>query len=1283
MTVSLDSDTSLLPGYYRGGLGELRTLPWPTDPVKKRLLMENSLGPRIIDWAEWRTDEPGLINDEGERWRFTDGQARFLILWYAFDEHGRFIYRRGAKRGSKGPIVHSTPVMTPDGWTTHGELKVGSKVFAEDGSVTTVTDLRPEVLEPTYRVKFRDGSHVDCTGSHRWPVEVFLGRGKRVREIKTVDEMLADGLKFKRKSCASSKCNTGDVSRFKALPSPLVDGVHVDMPVHPYVIGYWLGDGDKDSPRIVSDWDDMQHLVSEMDRLGVEHSELYHTHGNTYRVRFGKGVATAWLRESGMLGNKHIPQWLLRASSEQRWALLQGLVDSDGHVAKNGQVEISLLDNQLADDVFELAVSLGLMPTFTTGKTSFNGKAYGDRKRIRFTPMDGEVVSRLPRKFERTVRKRKHSVPFSRSRTIVDIERIESQPARCITVGHESHVYLVGERNVPTCNTGKDPFGAAICNIQFMGPSQIYFDKALGKYRGKRHEMPLVQIASNSETQSMDMLRVANSQWGREATAYYGLDKGLKSTTVKDSAARMEVLTASERSAEGDPATFIALNEALALDTPIPTPTGWTTMGELNDGDLIIGSNGSPVRVAEAFDVQHDRKCYRVTFNDGTSMVASDGHLWTAHFAMDNRPMRTLTTQQMVDDGRRVRIPRHKGVDTEDVSLPVDPYFLGYWLGDGDSQGPVITAAQGDLGPLMDELSRRGFATKECAQHGDRAPKIYVSLPGRRVGGSFGTGQRALKGDMKHWGLLGNKHVPDAYLFSGASQRLDLLRGLMDSDGCIDKNGRAVFVSNRKQLANAVALLARSFGENPKKNWAPDSRSRVGGHWRVEWTPRNVVPVLLKRKADRVKLSTSAYGAQDGIISIEPVESVPVRCIRVDAEDSLFIAGEGWKLTHNTHHMTKESGGHNTAAVARRNVGKSKRALQARMLDFTNAHVQGMDSVGERTYAAWQKQQSKHNSHLKQDILYDSIEADPRLDPYVKEERELAIRQAYSDAPWADVERLGDEILDPELTAADAIRFYLNGLAVAEDAFIEPANFTALADQSKMFEPGDRIAMFLDCSKSEDATALMGCRIDDGFCQTLGVWSRPRGPRGEGFLVDRDEVDHRVQECLETYKVVWFGVDPSPAKDDSTEASYWKPLIDQWHLQLRRKLKVWATPGAKGHAVMFDMRLSAPGGHERNRLFSTETEIIQELIDVQGLDGYFRHDGDPILVEHMNNARCRFGKFGLNMHKVTRDSTQLVDAAVAMVGACVGRRQALNSGRVRAAQKKKSSGNGPRMVIMK
>ena len=482
--------------------------------------------------------------------------------------------------------------------------------------------------------------------------------------------------------------------------------------------------------------------------------------------------------------------------------------------------------------------------------------------------------------------------------------------------------------------TGKDPFGAAMCNIEFLGPSQLYFDDELGAFHGKRHTLPLVQIASNSLEQSKDMLRVANSQLGRDATEYYDLEKGQVATYVKNSGARMEVLTASERSSEGDPATFIALNE--------------------------------------------------------------------------------------------------------------------------------------------------------------------------------------------------------------------------------------------------------------------------------------------------------------------------------------------------THHMTKESGGIQTAKVARRNVGKSKKSLQARMVDFTNAHVQGSDSVGERTFQAWQKQQG--DPKLLKDILYDSIEADPSLDVYEGESRRLALRQAYADAPWADLERLEAELLDPELPIADAIRFYLNGLAVAEDAFIDPQMFAALADRSRLLNDGDRIALFLDCSKSEDATALVACRIEDGFNQVLGVWSRPRGPRGEGFLVDRDAVDARVVEVMEQYRVVWFGVDPSPAKDDTTEASYWLPMIDKWAREFGPKLKVWTT---RQHPIMFDMRISSPGGSERNRLFAQETEILQDLIDNQNMSGPLRHDGDPLLVEHMNNARARNSRYGLIVGKINRDSTRLVDVAVSMIGANVGRRLALNSGKVKRSVPKRGRGRGP------
>ncbi|SPJ40187.1 hypothetical protein CHUV2995_00974 [Corynebacterium diphtheriae subsp. lausannense] len=385
-------------------------------------------------------------------------------------------------------------------------------------------------------------------------------------------------------------------------------------------------------------------------------------------------------------------------------------------------------------------------------------------------------------------------------------------------------------------------------------------------------------------------------------------------------------------------------------------------------------------------------------------------------------------------------------------------------------------------------------------------------------------------------------------------------------------------------------------------------------------------------------------------------------------------------LLNETHHMTKESGGQNLAAVARRNVGKSKRSLQARIVECTNAHAQGSASVGERSFESWQKQQSGRYKALKKDILYDSIEYDPRLDFYDAQQRELALRQAYADAPWADIERLSAEIIDPELSAAEAIRFYLNGIAEQEDAYVAAQNFAALAEPSKLFDEDDQIVMFLDCSKSEDATALMGCRVSDGFNQTLGVWSRPRGKRGEGYLVDRAEVDAVVRECFDSYRVVAFGVDPSPAKDDSTEASYWRPMIDGWHRDFRKRLRVWATPGARGNSVLWDMRLSAPGGADRNRKFSQEVEIVRALIDDEGLDGAFRHDGDPALVAHVNNTRVRWNKFGLTLGKKTRDSTQSVDLCVAMIAANVLRREALNSGKVRVSSGRRRSGR--RKVVM-
>lgn len=367
-------------------------------------------------------------------------------------------------------------------------------------------------------------------------------------------------------------------------------------------------------------------------------------------------------------------------------------------------------------------------------------------------------------------------------------------------------------------------------------------------------------------------------------------------------------------------------------------------------------------------------------------------------------------------------------------------------------------------------------------------------------------------------------------------------------------------------------------------------------------------------------------------------------------------------VLNESHHMTERSGGHRVAAVAARNVGKSPEWIQARMCEYTNAHVMGLDSTAEKAFDAWQKQVSGKYKSLKKDILYDSIEADPNLDITVPEELARAIEQAYSDAAWADHLRLRDEVLDPRLSPADAIRFYLNGLAAREDAWIDPRKFDALARQIEV-DDREKIAMFLDCSKSQDSTGIVGVRISDGFSFVIGFWQPQRGRRGETWLAPREEVDACVREAMDRYRVMWFGVDPSPAVDDDNEHLYWADAIDGWHRDFSRRLPVWATPGkATGNSVLFDMRLSQRGAVDRNKAFTEMAERCARWIDE---DNALIHSGDPALRIHVHNARRRPNQWGVSIGKESRDSKKLVDLAVCLVGAQLGRRIVLNSGKAR------------------
>ncbi|WP_312715488.1 terminase [Corynebacterium flavescens] len=368
---------------------------------------------------------------------------------------------------------------------------------------------------------------------------------------------------------------------------------------------------------------------------------------------------------------------------------------------------------------------------------------------------------------------------------------------------------------------------------------------------------------------------------------------------------------------------------------------------------------------------------------------------------------------------------------------------------------------------------------------------------------------------------------------------------------------------------------------------------------------------------------------------------------------------------NESHHMTHSSGGQATAEVARRNVGKSPADVQARLLELTNAHSPGTDSVAEDSFNEWQAQQTRPPE--LRDLLYDSVEADPSINPADPQQMRHGLEQAYQDAPWADLDRLLAEALDSRTTPADTIRFYLNGLAANEDVWVDPRNFDDLARPDIVVEEGERIAMFLDCSKSGDATTLSGCRLSDGHIISLGGWRKPHGERGKGWLAPRQMVDAVVREAFEFYDVVWFGVDPSPATDDETEALYWRPMIDSWHRDFQKHLKVWATPGAGGHSVLFDMRLSSSGAVKRNKQFTEAA--MQTALDIDE-EHTLTHDGHPMLRNHVHNARRRPNQWGVSLGKINRSSSDLVDYAVTMVGARLGRQLALLNPKVKTGRKR-------------
>lgn len=778
---------------------------------------------------------------------------------------------------------------------------------------------------------------------------------------------------------------------------------------------------------------------------------------------------------------------------------------------------------------------------------------------------------------------------------------------------------------------GKDPFAAALSANEMLGPCRFAGWGPDGKPIAHDHPAAWIQVAAVSKDQTRNTMTVFPGLFTKEAQAEFEMDIGKEIIYALHGTRRIEAVTSSPRAMEGNRPTFVLKNEALSLDTPLPTPTGWTTVGAVKPGDVIYGSTG-PVRVVGATAIHEARDCYRVRFEDGTELVADDGHLWYVRVAGSGAKARVRSTVEMVRDGRRFMVPLVEPLESDEVELPFDPYVLGYWLGDGDSRSATVTVGEADKETLVTELAARGFRIRVSNDTHPGAPRICITSSGSRRNRND---QRPLgpRGQLAALGVLGNKHIPRAYLRGSRNQRLALLRGLMDSDGSVTPGqSQAIFVNQNLNLALGVVELARSLGyrvgisETLDERWATP---RIG--WRVTFrADESVNPFSLERKAHRV---TGRRSGWKRITSIEPIESVPVRCIEVDGDDHLFVAGDGWTLTHNTQHWKKENEGHAMAEVIARNVAKGRDGA-SRSLALCNAFNPGEDSDAERDHEAQEKMATGRSRGTG--FLYDSLEAPPDVelvprptgpDGRVTDEdlararQSLAdgLRAARGDSDWVDIERLIEEVYDPTTSPSTSRRWYLNHIIATEDAWVTPQEWDVLALPGEKVVAGEMVTLGLDGSKNDDNTALIGCRVSDGYLFRIEIWE-PEKFDGE---IPRAEVDAAVARAFGTYDVVGFFSDVHP----------FESYIDKWEEEYAERLCVRAR---ERYPIGWDMRGS-----------KAETTRAAESFHSAIVEGDVRHDGDKLFAQHVHNARRMPNNYGVTFRKESPFSSKKVDACAA------------------------------------
>ena len=364
-------------------------------------------------------------------------------------------------------LAEDTPIPTLKGWVLLQDIEPGQMVFDERGEPCSVIAVCHRGPEPVSRVEFDDKAVLIAGEHHHW-VSILHQQRHRVSSGRNSVAGWATNL---------MPATTADIRRSLVIRESTADrAMHsiplarplrcpeAELPIDPYLLGLWLGDGSCGAASITSHRDDEPHYRRRAEAVG-ENWRIRAFKGDTLDCTLTCGPHPLFrtrLREMGVLRDKHIPTPYLRAGNYQRLQLLQGLMDSDGHIAPAaGTAEFTSTSEVLAQGTFELALSLGQKTTLRKGDAVLNGIRISDKWRVCYSP--SIVAVSLPRKVAELhphmERRRRAGVARTGQRYIRSIEHVGEELTVCVAADSFNRMMLAGQHMVPVRTAGNPGSG--------------------------------------------------------------------------------------------------------------------------------------------------------------------------------------------------------------------------------------------------------------------------------------------------------------------------------------------------------------------------------------------------------------------------------------------------------------------------------------------------------------------------------------------------------------------------------------------------------------------------------------------------------------------------------------------------------------------------------------------------------------------------------------------------------------------------------------------------------